>query len=401
MSGLATAIAAGLLVWSAAHLVYVYGGYASVLKALAGARGLADRAERVWPPSLELPTMTVYIGAKDEADIIETRLLNVVDTKYPIDRLEVIVVADGCVDDTASIARSFAEDRPELRFQLVENAESQGKWFAQNLAAAEGWGDILVSTDAETVFEPDTLTELAAPFADPSIGVVGGKVIYLSNRDIATADDRPGEGGGEAYDAYRNVEHVIRTYEMANGFLMKSDGPCVAYRRHIWQPIEPYEDVDHVVCYFARFAGLESVYAPNAIAYDRANETLRQDVKQRSRMTRKYFLTQWRRWSLRRWLTDPGFSWAIYSHRTARLLSPVWLSLAATSALVLLAQLGIGVLGSAVAVGVIMAAVVAAVPKLRTFALSFLAAQAGFAKGLLQLVGGDRTGRYTPTRKVV
>lgn len=389
MSGWVAAQAA-ILVWSCAHLVYVYGGYAAVLKVLARLRGLSDQAERVWPVAKELPTMTIYIGAKDEADIIEDRLRNVIDTKYPIERLEVIVIADGCVDDTAAIAQSFADRRPELRFRLVENAESHGKWFAQNLAAAEGWGDILVSTDAETVFEPDTLTELAAPFADPSVGVVGGKVIYLSEGDTIN----------ESYGAYRDVEHVIRTYEMANGFLMKSDGPCVAYRREIWQPIEPFEDVDHVVCYFARFAGLESIYAPNAIAYDRANETLRQDIKQRSRMTRKFFLTQWRRWSLRRWLTDPGFSWAIYSHRTARLLSPVWLGLTVLSSLALLARLGLGVLVAGVAAGLVGAGLVAAAPRLRSFALSFLAAQTGFAKGLLQLLSGDRTGRYTPTRKV-
>ncbi len=396
MRGLAMMV----LVGSMAHLIYVYGGYAYALKALAKLRGVSERAERSWTPHTELPTMTIYIGAKDEADIIEARLKNVVDTKYPVERLEVIVIADGCTDNTADIARQFAADRPELRFRLVENSESQGKWFAQNLAAAEGWGDILVSTDAETIFEADTLTELAAPFSDPTVGVVGGKVIYLS---AASGGSESAELNviSESYGAYRDVEHVIRTYEMANGFLMKSDGPCVAYRRGIWQPIEPFEDVDHVVCYFARFAGLESIYAPSAIAYDRANETLRQDVKQRSRMTRKFFLTQHRRWSWRRWLSDPGFSWAIYSHRTARMLSPLWLVLSTISASWLIAGFGLGWLLAAVGAGLAASAAVAAMPRLRSFALSFLAAQTGFATGVLQVLSGDRTGRYTPTRKIV
>jgi len=374
-----------------AHLLYVYGGYVQVLKLVAKMRGRSDRADRDWPTPSEWPTMTIYIGAKDEADIIEARLENCIDTTYPLNRLEIIVVADGCADDTEAISRRFAAAHPDLRCRIVVHETSQGKWWAQNHAATDGFGDILVSTDAETIFEPETLARLAAPFSDPSVGVVGGRVVYLS----------PDTAVGDSYNTYRSMEHHLRRFEMANGILMKSDGPCVAYRRKIWQEIEPFEDVDHVVCYFSRDAGLESVYEPAAVAYDRANETRQQDVRQRSRMTRKFFLANGKlqTWSKR--LRDPAFAWAIYSHRTARLLSPVWLVVGGIAGLTTIGRLSSLALFAAFGAAIVGGLVIVAVPKLRDLAVAFAAAQAGFALGLWQfLAGRDRTGRYTPTRQI-
>lgn len=387
----AVALVAGL------HLVHAYGGYVWVLRAIAAVRGRSSMAERAWTASENPVAMTVYIGAKDEAEIIQDRLENVIDTSYPLGLLEIIVVADGCSDATAQIAYTFAAEHPEVTVEVVEFEESQGKWAAQNLAALQGRGEVLVSTDAETVFVHDTLAKLAAPFADATVGVVGARVVYLAGDQLGSD-----LGTATAYSAYRNVEHEIRRYEMANGVLMKSDGPCVAYRKSIWQQIEPFEDVDHVVCYFARFAGLESIYEPNAIAYDRANESPRQDIHQRSRMTRKFFLTHWKRWSWRLWISDPAFSLAIYSHRTARLLSPLWLLiLAAAGAAALTSSGAVAALVILVFVAAIGVAAILTHPRTRGYLVSFLAAQVGFARGIAQATfRRDLTGRYTPTRRV-
>ena len=113
-----TALAIAVLFVAAAHLVYVYGGYAFVLKALARLRGVGDRAERSWTPQDPPPTVTIYIGAKDEEDIILARLENAIDTTYPTDMIEIIVIADGCSDRTAEIAKQFSADHLHIRFRF-------------------------------------------------------------------------------------------------------------------------------------------------------------------------------------------------------------------------------------------------------------------------------------------
>ena len=54
-----------------------------------------------------LPTASVVIPAHDEAQVIGRTLRGVLD-RTAAGRLEVVVVCNGCTDDTAEVARRFA-----------------------------------------------------------------------------------------------------------------------------------------------------------------------------------------------------------------------------------------------------------------------------------------------------
>jgi len=56
----------------------------------------------------DLPSVSVLIPARDEAETIEACIASVLENDYPADRLEVIVIDDGSTDDTASRARRVA-----------------------------------------------------------------------------------------------------------------------------------------------------------------------------------------------------------------------------------------------------------------------------------------------------
>ena len=64
-----------------------------------------------------------------------------------------------------------------------------GKAEALNSAVAVATGEILVFSDADTQWLPDTLTGLVEPFADPRVGAVAGNVtIASSGRALALGD---------------------------------------------------------------------------------------------------------------------------------------------------------------------------------------------------------------------
>jgi cellulose synthase/poly-beta-1,6-N-acetylglucosamine synthase-like glycosyltransferase len=69
----------------------------------------------------DLPSVSVLIPARDEAETIEACIASILENDYPADRLEVIVIDDGSTDGTASRARRAAQ-RSHVRVQNPSEA---------------------------------------------------------------------------------------------------------------------------------------------------------------------------------------------------------------------------------------------------------------------------------------
>src|SRR5206468_947959 len=110
---------------------------------------------------------------------IAAKLENTLALDYPADRLEVIVASDGSTDRTEEIVAARGG-----RVRLLALAGRHGKTIAQNRAVEVAQGEILVFSDATTVYRPDTLRALMAPFADPEVGCVAGWVIMGVEAEI-------------------------------------------------------------------------------------------------------------------------------------------------------------------------------------------------------------------------
>ena len=85
---------------------------------------------------------------------------------------EVIVACDGSPDATAERAREAGAD-------LVLELPRGGKHAAQEAAVARASGELLAFCDANTVWEPDALAALAAPFAAAEVGYACGHVAFV------------------------------------------------------------------------------------------------------------------------------------------------------------------------------------------------------------------------------
>ncbi len=122
------------------------------------------------------PSVSVLVPAYNEEKTIAASLKSMLDSDYP--DFEVIVVNDGSTDRTKSEVRPL-RSHPRLRYVGKKNG---GKASALNLGLRLARGEIVLFTDADSLFEPDTIRNGASYFVDPGIGAVSGNDTVLAPR---------------------------------------------------------------------------------------------------------------------------------------------------------------------------------------------------------------------------
>ena len=179
-------------------LVYVYVGYPA-LCVIAG-----SLRRRVVRSAQGTPRITVLISAYNEAHCIEATVRNKLEQDYPQDLLDVIVVSDESDDGTDQVVGALVDEFPG-RVTLIRQEPRAGKTSALNLASTRAAGEILVFSDANSLYGSGALLSLVEPFADPDVGYVTGRMVYRAPDGSLTGE------GCSAYMAYENKLRVLAT----------------------------------------------------------------------------------------------------------------------------------------------------------------------------------------------
>ena len=211
--------ALAVVFWAAAALLgYTWVGYPLLLLALRrAAPGDAARRRSV------TPHVSVIVAAYNEAGSIVAKLASTLARqRYPHARLEAIVVSDGSSDATDAFVQRYPDDR----VRLVRQEPRAGKSPALNRGVAAARGEVLVFTDANALFAPDAIARLAAPFADPRVGLVSGQGLYGAGGDARVAAS-----------GYVRFEAALKAGEAGLGFVASADGAIYALRRALYRDL--------------------------------------------------------------------------------------------------------------------------------------------------------------------
>ncbi|HSB19745.1 MAG TPA: glycosyltransferase family 2 protein [Anaeromyxobacteraceae bacterium] len=117
--------------------------------------------------------VSAVVPAYNEERTIRVALETLLESEWP--DLEVIVVDDGSLDGTAERVRDLAEAG---RIRLIRQANA-GKAAALNAGITAASGEVVLYTDADSLFFRDTVAHMARWFADPSIDAVCGNDMPL------------------------------------------------------------------------------------------------------------------------------------------------------------------------------------------------------------------------------
>lgn len=224
---------------------------------------------------IQKPFISFIIAAYNEEQNIKKRIENL----RSISRswsFEIIIASDGSTDNTVENVRALGY--PELR--VIEFEKNRGRATVHNDCSNLAKGDVLLFTDAETVFASDFLEFIMPYFGDHDVGAVSGRILYL-NQDSSEI--------GRSAGIYWRFEEFIRTSESKLGILGFGTGAALAIRKTAYKAIGPTEDIDYAATLAVCAKNFQVKYEPMAKAYDYISETTSGAFSTRIRQTSRCF----------------------------------------------------------------------------------------------------------------
>jgi len=283
-------------------IVYIYAGYPIIVCLIAPVLN-----RKVRKADIE-PSVTVVIAAFNEEQDIRDTVVNKLEQDYPSERLEVVVVSDGSTDRTDEIVRDLAE-RNHGRLRLLRQELRQGKTQALNLALRYASTDLVVFSDANSIYAPRALRALVRSFADPSVGYVTGQMVYTNPNDA---------GIGKGASRYMSYENTLRALETRVGSIVGVDGGIDAIRRELYAPMRPDQLPDFVLPLSIVEAGRRVVYEPDAVLYEPSLAAAEDELRMRVRVTLRALAGLRDKRALLNPLRFPLFAWQVVSHKVLR-----------------------------------------------------------------------------------
>ncbi len=217
-----------------------------------------------WKEPEEWPSVSVLIAARNEESVIASRILNLLEQNYG-GSIEILIGSDGSDDETDAIAGAFRDQGVIVH----RSGERIGKPLMIKKLLELSNGDILVFSDADTVFAPSTVRELVTPFSDPSVGCVDG-----SRRNSLNADT--------CESIYWKYETTIKKLCSYFGAVLGATGAVFALRRGLFMPLSSRRADDFELSVMTRIQGFSCVFNGNAVAVEPSPD----DSKQYHRLVR-------------------------------------------------------------------------------------------------------------------
>lgn len=219
------------------------------------------------------PEVSVIIPAHNEAKVIAKSIERILASDYP--DVEVIVVDDGSTDETSAVVAGRFGNVPRVKLITTANG---GKANAINVGLTQAKGSIIVALDADTLFETNTISNLARWFEDPSVGGVAGNAKVGNRINTVTR--------WQALE-YVSAQNLERRALVALGCITVVPGAVGAWRREALERVGRFpvdtlaEDQDLTIA--VQKARYRVVFDSEAIAWTEAPDTMQGLIRQRFR----------------------------------------------------------------------------------------------------------------------
>ena len=309
-------IAKGVFWVSGLALVYTYIGYAALVWLMS-----RFREQPVQRGDIQ-PSVSIIITAYNEERNLREKLQNTLALDYP-GKTEIIVASDCSSDKTDEIVREFAS----RGVVLFRQPERLGKTAAQNAAVKLAQGELILFSDATTLYHPDVLPHIVSNFSDPSVGCVAGRLIYVDPNQSSV---------GHGAKSYWNYESFLKRHESRACSLIGASGCLYAVRRSAYVPLYNEACSDFIIATKMVEQGLRTVYEPAAVCTEVTNRRPDAEMRMRVRVIAQTYTDLWRHRSMLNPFRAGFFAVQLVSHKILRYLVPLMLVTLLVSSVVLI-----------------------------------------------------------------
>jgi len=222
------------------------------------------------------PKVSIVLAVYNEEQVIKGKIENFLDIDYPFDNIELIIISDCCDDKTEEIIRFYENSRIKLLIQ----SERAGKTSALNRGVVEANGEIIVFTDANSMFNKNAINKIVRHFSDRQIGLVSGRSIY------SDPENKFEEIGG----TYRKYEEMIKRKESFIGSIAGADGAIYALRRDLYSFLPPQYINDLIHPIQVVLKGFRAISDPEVLCRETVDDRHTNELDRQTRIMAQSWL---------------------------------------------------------------------------------------------------------------
>ncbi|HXQ25408.1 MAG TPA: glycosyltransferase family 2 protein [Candidatus Acidoferrales bacterium] len=224
----------------------------------------------------EWPDVTVLVAAHNEEKVITNILAALMAVNYPQEKMLVVPVNDRSTDRTREIIDKFSDEHPGRIRAFHRESGKGGKAAALKDAMQMVETEVILIFDADYIPGRGLIKQLVAPFFDPEVGGVMGRVVPLNvGTNLLT----------RLLDLERSGGYQVDQQARMNLRLVPQHGGTVAGVRRSalleiggWNDNSLTEDTD--LTFRLLLAGWKTVYQNRSECYEEVPETWPVRIKQ-------------------------------------------------------------------------------------------------------------------------
>ena len=265
----------------------------------------------------EIPSLSILIAAYNEQSIIKEKVMSIINSNFPTDKIEIIIGSDCSTDNTNEIIKKLAEEYP---FIIAINFEKRtGKSGVVNRLVKRAKSDILIITDANIIFSENTISSLIQHFKNPQIGLVDSNMVNIGIKKSGISFQEKTYISWEV--KFKHAESKLW------GMLMGPFGGCFAIRKSLFTPIpENFLVDDFYVCMNILQNGHKTINDLKAIVYEDVSNQISEEFRRKRRISMGNFINLLH---FKKLLLKPfsKLGFVFLSHKVIRWFGPILLLL--------------------------------------------------------------------------
>lgn len=268
------------------------------------------------------PRVSMIIAAYNEEDFLKEKIKNCLELDYPRDKIEFIFVTDGSTDNSNKIIEKYKSEN--LFYYFL--AKRSGKLHAIKRGIEFATGEIIISSDANAIYNNDSIKKIVQHFAHSKVGCVAGE-----KRVMKFDGSLPAEG------LYWRYESFIKKLDSELYSVVGAAGEIFAIRKNLFPDI-PEDSIieDFVLSLEIARKGFRVIYEPEAYSMETPPRSFIAEFKRRLRMSRGGIQSIGFFKNLLRFRENKFLSFQFVSHRLLRwVVAPICLIIAFTTNFIL------------------------------------------------------------------